>query len=66
MTCIPFIVFDIDKIDKTAAIISILMGIITVLILIYLTPEGAFLIIILWLFVPAFIKKIVDLFKRVL
>lgn len=57
-------VFKIGKIDKTAAIITLTLGIITVIALYYLRPEGAFLIIMLWLLVPVFLKKFLDFIRK--
>ncbi len=44
-------------IHKKAVIISLLFGVLSTAVLIYLKPQGVFLILILWILVPVLIKK---------
>jgi len=60
-------VFGIDfhKIDKTAILIGVIFGIVTILALIYLQVQEAFMVVLLWLLIPVIIKKLVDFLKKV-
>jgi len=49
--------------SKKAVAIAVIFGIISVIILAYLKAQGIFLIIMLWILVPVFIKKIADRIK---
>ncbi|MFW6065062.1 MAG: hypothetical protein ACOC8Y_05755 [Candidatus Natronoplasma sp.] len=59
--------FDIDlhKVDKTAVLIAVIFGIVTILALIYLQVQEAFLVVMLWLIIPVIVKKLIGLFKKV-
>ncbi|MFW5928097.1 MAG: hypothetical protein ACOCSL_02755 [Thermoplasmatota archaeon] len=54
-----------NPVHKKTVLIGIIFGVISVVILSYLKVQGAFLIIILWMLVPVFIKKILDGLKSV-
>lgn len=47
-------------IDKKGAVIGIIFGVISIIILIFLKAQGVFLVIILWMLVPVSIKKLLD------
>lgn len=50
-------------VHKVGAIIGLLFGITATILLIILGVEDPFIIIIPWMFVPIFIKKVYDRFK---
>ena len=51
-------------VDRRTVIIATVFGIISVVLLILLEAQGVFLVIILWMLVPVFIKKAVDRLKN--
>ncbi len=57
---------DLHKLDKTAILIGVTFGIVTILALIYLQVQEAFMVVMLWLIIPVVIKKLIDFFKKVL
>ncbi|MBS3817032.1 MAG: hypothetical protein KGY76_05665 [Candidatus Thermoplasmatota archaeon] len=50
------------EVNKPAIIITVIMGIISVLAFIYLEVAGMF-IMILWFLVPVLLKKLINVFK---
>ncbi len=57
---------DLHKIDKTAVLIAVIFGAVTILALIYLQVQTAFMVVMLWLIIPVILKKLVDFFKKFL
>lgn len=54
------------KIDKTAAFIGVVFGIVTIIALIYLRIQEAFIVVLFWLILPVIFKKIVTFVKNFL
>ncbi len=51
-------------IDITAALIGIIFGIVTILALIYLRIQEAFIIVLFWLIIPVLLKRLVEFMKN--
>jgi|GEM_PF-4674203 len=52
------------RVHRNTAIIAIIFAIISIILLILLEVEGIFLVIIMWMLVPVFIKKIIDRLRK--
>ncbi|MEF8836096.1 MAG: hypothetical protein V5A76_08075 [Candidatus Thermoplasmatota archaeon] len=53
------------NIDKTAVLIGVIFGIVTILALIYLQVQAAFMVVMLWLIIPVIIKRLIEFFKKI-
>ncbi len=52
------------KIDLTAALIGIAFGIVTILALVFLRVQEAFIIVLFWLLIPLLIKRFIGFLKK--
>ena len=56
---------DLHKLDKTAILIGVTFGIVTILALIYLQVQEAFMVVMLWLIIPVLVKKLINFLKKI-
>ncbi|MFO7991676.1 MAG: hypothetical protein R6U61_05215 [Thermoplasmata archaeon] len=59
-----FIDMQVKPVDKKAASIALMFGIISIILLILLKAQGVFLIILIWMLVPVLIKQFRDRFFK--
>ncbi len=56
---------DLHKLDKTAILIGVTFGIVTILALIYLQVQEAFMVVMLCLIIPVLVKKLINFLKKI-